>query len=373
MITREDKKPSTDTTPAGETTLSAFSLFARDYQQVAIGTLADYLPNASIVALARTSRLFHSVFQPLSDQRRTPRVDHLISLIVNSNQDDAEAIVSNNPSLLRYPGSTDVTAFQQAIMLKDGMMWQMLSAYFDKLKDGEKERRRQFYDILPSGRFQDGKPYQVDHLIQLISGAKPEDLAAVIALKSDSSPLSRGLEHFRYYFDRRIAKEKHFNPQHLIAAEEAFNKIALKDTWSVHQRNVFCVFVLGYMQSRLPLNQLQAFCSEFHKNDHDTKFNGGIEFHRSLICRFEKCNQAPLISNQPKGLGYEYMINFFQANFITYYSGRSFSKSSYAQFIESLTSALQTLKMSIDEPLDKPLNEAHLQKKHSQSPHCAIM
>lgn len=390
MNTRESNKSGADTAPpltkTDATTSSAFSLFADHYQQVAIGTLAEYLPNTSISALTKTSHLFHGTFKPLLDERRTACVDYIISLIVNSNQDAVKDIIRTRPSLLRYPGSTHVTAFQKAIMLKDGMMWQMLSAYFDNLRDGDEERRRQFYDILPSGHFQDRPPHCFDHLIQLISSAKPEDLAAVIALQPDSNPLSLGLAHFRRQFDSLIAKERDFNPQHLIAAENAYNKsaansaansrydfkqkdnIALDSQWSKDQKTVFCVFVIGYIQSRLPLNHLQAFCSEFYKNDDGTQFNGGIEFHRSLICRFSLCEQAPLISKEPKGLGYEYMINSCQANFIQFEGIRE-CEYPYARFIKSLTSALQALKASID----KPLKEAQLQKKHTQSPHCAIM
>ena len=244
-----------------------FSLFTERYQQVARLVAADYLPYQSIDALSKTCHLFNQAFQPIL-------VDQLVACVAKSDQTEAEKMVRQNPSLLRFPCGlvTDpagrqlknVTAFQAAIILKDGMMWEMLASFFKRLPDGQDELKNQFFEILPTGNFQDGTPYCLNNIANIITNSHPDDIESVLALKNTTNPLLRAFEKFRSSFNRCLAQEMHFNPNHLLHALKMYMNHFKH--WNRAQRQVFSTFIMGFLQSRLPLNHLQAFYSEFYKN-----------------------------------------------------------------------------------------------------------
>jgi hypothetical protein len=190
--------------------------------------------------------------------------EKLLRHVVRGEQDQAQAMIAANPSLLLvriktndYSGRTiKATPFQAALGAEDELMWQMMLPFFEGLPEGKSKAWNQF-----NQQFPDGLAEQMSYELE-----NTYDFGALIVAIINGTNVDEMLTQFKKDMtkDHVITHGKHFNMQHLISAYKAYiDNYDAFGNW--YNRNFFWQKVLGFVQRQMPANYAQAFCSGLSK------------------------------------------------------------------------------------------------------------
>ena len=103
-----------------------------DLPQDTLMKSVEYLLNKDLASFAAVSKGYHGIFKPMLE------INKLLLHVARGEQDQAEAMLSNNPDLALASGSVidlskrrfaNITAFQYALWAMDWHMWRMLLKY----------------------------------------------------------------------------------------------------------------------------------------------------------------------------------------------------------------------------------------------------
>lgn len=191
---------------------------------------------------------------------------HLLSLIAQGNQTEAEEMVRVNPELLfmtsetkDYSGRTiEASPYQCALGAEDEQMLEMMKPYIDSIDPTHEKAKEQFDELFSAVEIKKEK-FNFDELVKAIGEEQfTEDKlsekteAALQALKKALEP--QGV----------IKQGKHFNIQQVLDAFEIYD--THKNSWNPKQLSLFWCQVIGQLQRHLPANYAQALCKKLTRS-----------------------------------------------------------------------------------------------------------
>ena len=199
----------------------------------------------------------------------------VLDAALNGDEAIVKMMLEKNEGYLLYRGTAsdfsgrkyeNLTPFQAALITGDVEMAEMMKPFFDRLRDGKAEMKKQFDKIISNDNAKQKKKLEVEFarmlntVIEAIKGASNKDVKAAHRNKHNNSRLYSVLQEFRAEFTRLMHSEKVFNPSHLLNAlrgyEDKFYGITSFFV-TENQRSLFWLKVYGFMQRFLPVNYAQ--------------------------------------------------------------------------------------------------------------------
>ncbi len=194
------------------------------------------------------------------------------------------------------------TAFQIALCALDDEMCEMLANLTHMSKE-EMTSQYKEKDIFPEGHqkhYQEQTRFDFSDIINAIDKSNNEEVQTALNLVlPNTTVLWAELEKFRLSFTKHSQQETVFNPQHLIAAFDRYDK-KLND-WDLNKRNLFWRQVIGFVQRFFPANLAMDVAQGLHSRIEEKE-----KSNRSFKFRYADKFIFPLSFDSLCGLGYEY-------------------------------------------------------------------
>ena len=244
-------------------------------------------------------------------KKPNPLAIQLVQYIAYGDMDKSKKLLDEHPSLAEKLLTETVTvidysrrkikkktAFQVALCAWDDEMCEMLAKYMSK-----DEMAAQYKIIFPESHEQQHQKqtsFNFDGIVHAINQSNNNDVDKALSLElPNTTALWVALEQFRLEFTKHSQEETVFNPQHLIAAFEIYNKNY--DNWSGEKCDLFWRQVIGYVQRYLPSNIAMDFAQGLYYRVEEAE-----KSRRSFNFRSGGGSFFPLTFDSFSGLGFEY-------------------------------------------------------------------
>jgi hypothetical protein len=236
-----------------------------------VNIVFKYLQNKKLITFSTTCKHIHSLTK---DEREKREASAILLSVMQGNEIKVKERLEINPGLLTstlgeakdYSGRDikELTPFQAALCSGDVEMCEMMKTYFDKIKNGNEEIKKQSKAIFPEGidahvKKQQENVFDFNEIMKVIINANGDEATSALNKKFDKKlSLHQALEKFRTAFTEKSLSEIVFNPTHLLKAFEMYNtEFNNLNNWD--KRDLFWRQVIGFVQRYLPACMLQAF------------------------------------------------------------------------------------------------------------------
>lgn len=290
--------------------------------------LKGYLTHKNRIDLSHTCQTLFKAFKVDPDEKAISelanhvlwnRTDAVMEILeaAKSNQALLQSLLTTTvtmpvklPSGLLFKG---YTPFQAALCTWNTALCKEFKKYFNQIPNGLAIMQAQIKKIFPKGLVahidkqkkgaQEFADQTLRPLINIISAASDEDVQTMLRKKQSDSELGKAMTAFRETIKTLSGADPApvHNPFYLQAAFDLYVKCYDSfNSW--HQKDLFCVQVIGGIQCHSPAYDLQAFTQGLW---------GLVEDGKSHLESFKFTNNYDDVTHLEikdglKGLGYEY-------------------------------------------------------------------
>lgn len=301
------------------------------------------------------------------DSRISP-AQKLLHKIAYGKLDAVIRILDDHPELLLEAGDVRVpsgdvilhaTPYELALGAGDDGMAEVIAWYFSQIKDGEKERLRQYAKYEPYfADMGDHSKYDFLRLFKLIKNSSLEDVRAAAKLDGEhDSELQRELQKFRVQFTPGLYQDKmHFKYGDLIDAfNEFFYTLGHSSRNDSEKFDLAWFQVIGYLQRGLPACDRQAFAQGIARIVMGKqKLIRSFDNHEYSSGRHYAGGCFPVTDSDfsMKGLGYQFAATI--PDELYFYCSKQPLRENYSEYISNKIRRLLELKNPLPQNAPRP-------------------